>query len=226
MALFGRGPSRSTPTFTDPGVVDLVAAAVRGARAEVDRLRGRGVAIDARGRFGMTPLVWSAAAGNDPGVATLLGAGADPTLGSDNGSTALHWAAECPSTSTLQTLLDHGVPVATRNVRDGSSALKNAIMNDRPRNVTFLLRQGLAAGTADDHGDTPLHVAARINRAGLVLQLMAAGADPTAVNRQGVTFQTYLFMTPEKVRSAAFRRGIERVREELRRRGIPIEGPC
>lgn len=217
------GPAVPTTTFTDPDVVALVNAASRGDLAEVDRLRAGGVDIDVRGRFGMTPLIWVAAAGNDTGVVTLLAAGADRSLGTDRGDTALHMAAERPSTSTLRTLLAEGVDPSTRNTVTGASAIWNALMNERPENITFLIQHGTDVGIVDRMGDTALHQAAKINQADAVLELLAAGADPTVVNKQRVTFQRYLTMTPAKVRSAEFQRDIDRVQAELRRRGIPVE---
>lgn len=218
------GPEAPTTTFTDEKVVALIEAASRGNRAEVDRLRADGVDIDARGKFGMTPLIWEAAAGNDTGVVTLLDAGADRSLGTDQGDTALHKAAERSSISTLQKLLDHGIDPSTRNTVTGASAVWNALMNERPENITYLLAHGIDVTMVDRMGNTALHQAAKINEADAVLELMAAGGDPTAINKQGVTFQRYLSMTPAKVRSAEFQRGIDRIQAELTRRGIPIDG--
>lgn len=218
------GPAVPTTTFTDQQVVALINAASRGERDEVDRLLAAGVDINARGKFGMTPLIWVAAAGNDTGVVTLLAAGADRSLGTDRGDTALHMAAERPVTSTLRTLLDHGIDPSSRNTVSGESAIWNALMNERPDNITFLIEHGTDVTITDRMGNTALHQAAKINQADAALELMAAGTDPTAINKQGVTFQRYLYMTPARVRSGEFQRDIDRIQDELTRRGIPLEG--
>ncbi|MDB6372699.1 ankyrin repeat domain-containing protein [Photorhabdus bodei] len=50
-------------------------------------------------------------------------------------------------------------------------------------------------------GDTPLHIAAKINSPELVLILLKSGADPKLQNKQQSTFLMYLNFTPLKARS-------------------------
>lgn len=63
-----------------------------------------------------------------------------------------------------------------------------------------------------------------INAPARVLDLLEACADPNAKNAQGLTFQRYLFMTPERVLSADARRGRDAVTEWLRTHDVATEG--
>jgi uncharacterized protein len=83
---------------------------------------------------------------------------------------------------------------------------------------------GADPGRGDRMGNTPLHVAAKINATDRVLDLLEAGADPAARNRQGVTFQRYLDTTPIDVLSENARRGRERIAAWLREHQVAVEG--
>ncbi len=85
--------------------------------------------------------------------------------------------------------------------------LQWAVLSQQPGSVQALLAlgadpaaAGLAAGAdttlSDRLGDTPLHLAAKINAPHLALLLLQAGADARARNQQGVVFQFYFSQTP------------------------------
>lgn len=218
------GRSDAATVFTDPRLVELLAAASDGDRAGVDRLRAEGVDIDAAGDGGVTPLIWSVLVRDERAVRTLLGSGADPARSSGrDGYTALSWAARMDTPSMLTTLLDGGVDPSTRNTVTRSGALVDALMAERPENVTVLIDRGVDVDMVDRTGNTAMHQAAKINQPDAILELLAAGADPTLVNAQGSTFQPYLFRTPSAVRLDSANRDVARIEEELVRRGIPVE---
>ncbi|MEJ3656411.1 ankyrin repeat domain-containing protein [Actinomycetes bacterium KLBMP 9759] len=223
LAVTGCAGPRASDTFTDARVVQLVDAAAAGDLAAVQRLRAEGVDLESCGLHDRTPLLWMVLTGNERGVATLLDAGADPALGDVNGDTAVHLAAELSSTRMLKLLFERGVGPSTPNTVTRRSALQNALFSERPETVTFLIESGIDVDMADRTGNTALHQAAKINQADAVLELLRAGADPTRLNAQGVTFQRFLYTTPERIRSQEFQRGIEAVERELQRQGIPIE---
>ncbi|HWL84976.1 MAG TPA: hypothetical protein VNO21_04205, partial [Polyangiaceae bacterium] len=83
---------------------------------------------------------------------------------------------------------------------------------------------GANPSAADQLGNTALHVAGQINAGQYALDLLDAGADPSSVNRQGVTFQRYLFMTPEDILTDDARRQRGAVRTWLRAHAVPVEG--
>ena len=68
-----------------------------------------------------------------------------------------------------------------------------------------------------------MHVAAKINASARVLALLEAGAPPEARNRQGATFQRYLFRTSERILSDEARRGRAEVVDWLRRHDIAVD---
>lgn len=223
LGLSGCGGAKPADAFPDARVAALVSAAIDGDRAGIERMRDEGADIDAHGRDDVTPLIWCVAARSETGVRTLLDVGADPGLGSAGGATALHWAARLPDPAMLEILTASGVDPSTPNTVTGAGAITDALMAERAENVTFLIGEGADVDMTDRTGNTALHTAAKINQADAVLELLAAEADPTAVNAQGATFQRYLYMTPENVRSDALKRGIAEIEQELERRGIPLE---
>ncbi|HWL88114.1 MAG TPA: ankyrin repeat domain-containing protein, partial [Polyangiaceae bacterium] len=75
----------------------------------------------------------------------------------------------------------------------------------------------------DRFGNTPLHMAAKINANRFVLDLLNAGADPNLRNRQGATFQRYMNMTPTTSLTADARQQRETVVAWLRAHNVPVE---
>jgi hypothetical protein len=73
-------------------------------------------------------------------------------------------------------------------------------------------------------GNTPLHVAGKINEPGHALELLRAGADAGRRNRQNVTFQRYLFLTRAELLNARTRQDREALVAWLREHGVDLEG--
>jgi hypothetical protein len=72
-------------------------------------------------------------------------------------------------------------------------------------------------------GDTILHYAASTDTYERVLDLLAAGADPTALDARGDTFQPSLFMMSEDIMTKEGKAEREQIRTWLRERNIPVE---
>jgi uncharacterized protein len=116
---------------------------------------------------------------------------------------------------------------ADPNARNGTTAapvLFSALKGGRDAQFDTLLAAGADPTTTDRVGNTALHQAAKYNDVRSALVLLQAGADPAARNAQGVTFQRYLFMTPERVLSVEAKRGRDAIRDWLRAHDVPIEG--
>lgn len=149
--------------------------------------------------------------------------GADPLQSDADGDTAVHYAAGARDPGYLRILLAHGVSPDTPNRITGKTPLVSAMMYERDRQFEMLLAAGANTGRADRMGNTPLHVAAQINDPERVLALLEAGAPPRARNRQGRTFQPYLFMTKESLLNTKTRDARRAVVSWLQRHGIPVE---
>src|SRR3546814_18465688 len=72
-------------------------------------------------------------------------------------------------------------------------------------------------------GNSLLHVAAQVNDADRVLQLLELGADPGATNSRGDTFQASLFSGSDARLNAAGRKLRQQVRDWLASHGIAVQ---
>lgn len=153
----------------------------------------------------------------------LLAGGADPLQADGDGDTAVHYAAAAREPGYLRMLLAHGVRPDTPNKITGRTPLVSAMMNERDRQFDMLLAANADPGHLDHMGNTPLHIAAQINDPGRVLALLKAGAPPHARNRQGQTFQRYLFMISDRLLSGEARQARHDVAAWLQSNGIALE---
>ncbi|WP_416561887.1 ankyrin repeat domain-containing protein [Nocardia testacea] len=174
------------------------------------------------GDEGLTLLHWAVLSRSEPACAVLLEAGADPHRTDDEGDTPVHCAAETDGPEYLTTLLTRADPNVA-NSRTGRTPLLNAVLRQQDRNVAVLLAHRADPNIADLAGELPLHAAAQLDGYADILALLEAGADPTAVNGQGVTFRRYLFMTPSLLLPPASRAAVDRISAWLAERGIPAE---
>ncbi|MCL1635808.1 ankyrin repeat domain-containing protein [Luteimonas sp. SX5] len=216
----------SGKTFTDPATALLADAVKAGDAARMKELIAGGANPNAQGEKGITLLQWAMLNQSRDGFDALLAAGADPARGNDDGVTAVHLAAMADTNRYLRTLLDNGASADTPNTVTGATPLMSALMAERADNADLLLEAGAKVAAADRQGNTALHLAAKINETGRVLQLLEAGADPNAKNAQGATFQRYLFMTPEASLNSTSKRERDQVREWLKQHSIAIEDPA
>lgn len=118
----------------------------------------------------------------------------------------MHYAAKANDPGYLDVVLAHEADPNTPNAVTRATPLVSALMANRDVHFRKLLTAGASATAADRLGNTPLHMAAKINAYDRVLDLLRAGADPLARNRQGLTFQHYLDLTPSDRLSADARR--------------------
>jgi uncharacterized protein len=197
IALTGCGSKEAaSAVFADGGVIAVADAAAAGDTARVATLVRDGADPSATGKRGMSLLQWAIVKHSKAGVESLLAAGADAAHADADGATALQYAAMASDPGYLDILLAHRVDLNERNTIDGRTALMCALVAGRDVQFRTLLQAGAALDLSDRAGDTVLHLAAETNQYRLVLDLLKAGADPAALNDQGVTFQRYLSMTP------------------------------
>jgi uncharacterized protein len=211
--------------FPEPKAAALAEAAAAGDRALIRKLVEAGADPNARGDKGVYMVQWALLNKSKAGVDALLEAGADPARADNEGKTVVHYAALANDPAYLDILLAHHADPNTRNAVDSTTPIMSALMGSRDVQFHKLLAAGADPNRADRFGNTALHVAARINAGQRVLELLQAGADPLARNRQGVTFQRYFTMTPASVASEDFLRQRRAVDEWLRRHNVPVEEP-
>jgi uncharacterized protein len=214
---------RAQDVFTDPLVFPLAEAVTRGDGQRVAKLTAEGVDVNVRGDKGINLLQWALLHRSKAGLAALLDAGANPAQADDAGTTVVHLAAMANDPAYLEILLARGTDPNTSNGVTGKASLVAAMMSERAEQFGMLLKAGADPGHVDRMGNTPAHDAAKINEPWRVLTLLVEGAPPEARNRQGMTFQTYLFQTPDKVLSDEARRGRIAVVEWLRSHDVPVE---
>ena len=209
--------------FSDPKVASLAEAVASGDVKRIRDLIKQGIDVNARGDKGMSLLQWAVLNKSSKGLAALLDAGADPTKGDDDGETVMRYAAMANDPIYLQILLDHHVDPNISQLVSGEPPLSSALLGNRDRQFAMLLKAGADLGHADRMGNTPLHVAAKINAFDHVLDLLEASAPPDAINRQNCTFQCYLFMTPTAVLTKTGRAQQTLVVTWLDSHHIPVE---
>lgn len=218
-----QGTSMTQDHASDPAASALSRAASAGDAGEVKRLIADGANPNAKDTQGSPLLQAAILRGDRRAFQALLDAGADPTTGAANGNTAVHLAAMQDDAGYLKTLLAGGASVDTPNTKNGETPLFNALEARNDDNIRLLLEAGARADATDAFGATLLHKAARINATGWVVRFLEAGADPTARDRVGVTFQPSFFRAREAVLSADAQRDRETVRDWLVARQIPVE---
>ncbi len=171
---------------------DLVAAALAGDAAAVERLLGLGLPIDATDAQGCTALLRAAGQGHVAVVRSLLGRGADPALSARTGATPLTAAVSARRGDVLDALLESGVAV-DQPLPGGATALMVACALGQDEAVRSLIAHGARVDLRDEQGNTALLAAAehaalaRVREPvlGLLRRLLAAGAEIEARNAQG-----------------------------------------
>jgi ankyrin repeat protein len=155
------------------GATPLILAA-EGSRLDLAQLLlERGARVDGRDLDGRTPLMGAARAGAEGIVSLLLekGAGINATSHSDSVDQALERGVDGQSYVTK---------LLTFN------ALDQAVQGNRPAIVALLLKRGARVNAVEpSSGWTSLMTAATLGRIEILLQFIAAGADPTVTDKRG-----------------------------------------
>ncbi len=175
---------------------------------------------------GTTLLQWALAENNRKAFGLLLKAGADPAQPGFEGDTVIHDAAGHRNPKWLKLLLKSGASPNVRNAQSGAVPLRRALIANGDKQFEMLLKASANPNLADATGNTPLHVAAQINKPWHVYMLLtnrADPADPFIRNAQGHTFQRYLFMTEDRLLNKRTREARQVVLDYLWIKDIAIE---
>lgn len=208
--------------FHDPAIVPLAEAVADG---DVSRIRALAPSTDlsAHGDDEVTLLEWAIWNQEPASLTALLEAGADPAmLGMDN-ETVAHMAAMVDDPRYLQVLIAHGAPVDLVSTHGGRTPIFRTVQGRRDAQFDLLVKAGADIRRTDSMGNSLLHVAAQVNDANRVLQLLQLGLDPNTTNNRGDTFQTALFSGSDARLNAAGRQSRQQVRDWLAAHGIAMQ---
>lgn len=152
--------------------------------------------LDAHNGFGRTPLHWAVEVQNPLLVHLLLIAGAPLNDQDDNGSSALHLAAEFGDIKIVQELLSRpGTFVNSRDV-SGRTPLHYAVLQEDPHVVRALIAARTIIDAQDIDGATPLHDAAAYGTQG-ILQALIQSIPPAALDKTDNRGRTPLLVALE-----------------------------
>ena len=161
----------------------LTRAVQKESSIEAKQLVEEGVDVEARDRYGLTPLSHAVRNGNMAVVEFLLERRADVTAKEPTEDfTPLHWAVKTRRTTILKRLLHWNIDAKTKN-----EALRLAALNGDTDMVECLLNSGARVSDESMFGRGVLHQAAQSKSPEVVRLLIKHGADVSATDMQGHT---------------------------------------
>jgi len=208
--------------FHDAAIAPLAEAVAEGDIARI-RALAPSANLSARGDDDVTLLEWAIWNQKPAALSALLEAGADPAATGMDSETVAHMAAMADDPQYLQVLVAHDAPMDLVSARGGRTPIFRAVQSRRDAQFEQLVKAGADIRRADSMGNSLLHVAAQVNDADRVLQLLQLGVDPNAANRRGDTFQAALFAGSDARLNAEGRQSRQRVRDWLAAHGIATQ---
>lgn len=133
--------------------------------------------MNAKDRYGVTPLRLACINASAPMVRLLLESGADPESSFGQGETALMTAARTGNPEVVQLLLARGAKASAQEQWRGQTALMWAAAEGHTEAVRLLLAAGADRDARSKAGFSALLFAIREGRIGSVKALLDAGAD-------------------------------------------------
>lgn len=176
----------------------VLTSAARSGSIELIRylVEEKGCDIQARNRFGWTPLYCSVLDNHPEVMRYLIEKGADVhTLTQDRESLLMSaagfsFASPEEKLETARFLLGLGVDPNLRD-KNGETALFRAVQKDFADMAELLLKNGAKANRDNRKGKTPLHEAVAAKREKIALLLLAHRADPNVGDANGFTPMMY-----------------------------------
>lgn len=208
--------------FHDPAIAPLAEAV---AESDIPRIRALASSanLSARGDDNVTLLEWAIWNRKPASLSALLEAGADPAATGMDSETVAHMAAMADDPQYLQILIVHGALVDLVSARGGRTPIFRAVQSRRNDQFDLLVNAGADIRRSDSMGNSLLHVAAQVNDADRVLQLLQLGVDANATNSRGDTFQAALFSGSDARLNAEGRQSRQQVRDWLATHGIATQ---
>jgi ankyrin repeat protein len=136
---------------------------------------------------GMTPLLHAAQNGMETTVKLLVDSGCDANSLDSNGNSAMHFAVSKGILGMVQNLKESGVSVLLQN-KSGFTPTHVSSQNGQLV-ITRYLAKILDANdldTANESGNTPLHIASACGFGNICKVLLECGCDASKTNRDGL----------------------------------------
>jgi len=162
-------------------------AAEQGSTARVQRALARGADVNARNRWGGTPLHVAASRGHVAVAELLIARGADVNALDRDNETPLHGAVRNGHPAMTRLLLEQGA--GDMGAPGGLEATLTPLLFGSPRAdiMELLIARGANPRAKGHEGNTPLHDAASRGSKDGVQLLLRHGVDPNATNDLGQT---------------------------------------
>ncbi|MGH9439044.1 MAG: ankyrin repeat domain-containing protein [Terriglobia bacterium] len=192
--------------FSDPKLKELAEAAQHGDTKKIDTLIARGVNVNGKGRYGITPLFSALQAGNKAGFKALLDHSANPNNIWTDGYTLMNTIAEYRSDPYFMKLaLEHGGNPNLVEPRTGQTPLLAAASIGEKSNIPLLINAGanLNYQTPVFHtdpkyppggGETAMMLATTLHFE-VVYELLKAGADYRLKDGRGRNLEDYIIFS-------------------------------
>ena len=173
----------------DSGATCLMHAVFKdGSKDMLHAIIDHGADVDATSKENCIALMIACGKNSVGAIYVLLESGADINITDIDGDTCLmHAVVGNCSKEVLQAIIDHGADVNATN-KENHTALMSACQLSDACAITVLLGSGADPNTADDNGDTCLHVGILKNLNKEVIQtIIDHGANVDAINKLNVT---------------------------------------
>lgn len=148
--------------------------------------------VNIRDIQGNTPLILASAGPSLSAVEQLIHAGADIAAANENGTTALHAAAEAGNAGITTLLLENGAEPEQKagSEKQGATALILASQNNHGDVVQSLLEHGADMNAKDEYGLTALEKSTSSDVKAILTRHMAGGHDPDISRTKNLIDQT------------------------------------
>ncbi len=176
---------RAESYYADANQIKFLQAVGRGNEENMKKYLELGADVNAIGKEQMHPLFWAISKGNLKGFEFLLANGSNPEIAnvtSKDGKltyTLYEIALTIDNGSYLSLLLKYGMSPDRPIAFAGNTVMRHAILHSRINQVRLLIEAGANLNHQNDSGQTPMLMAAGINKFDMVYLFLENGADPT-----------------------------------------------
>jgi hypothetical protein len=183
---------RAEDYFDDAKVIELCKAIQTNDVPEVERIIKAGADVNAKGKGGMTPLLWAFPDNKPEAFKCLLEHGADPNVIVDSdfntkgagilpGDSVTHMAARTYFPTQFELVMKHEGDPNLVNSRSKATTIREVIMSgtaDKRSRVQLLIDKGVDLNQLDGSFTPAMRAVSWFSQWDLALMILEAGADP------------------------------------------------